>query len=115
MDHHPERTLRHEFDLIAPLHGLPSLGQKRPYSPTVRVFSKNSDPRTADTFAIARDLANTYSECDCIFDLRFLFIQNGRVARAYLIDCRSLKSPESLDTDRFVCDIPDDVEPEHCA
>ena len=115
MDHHQERTLRYEFDLIAPLHRMPSLGQKRPHSPTVRVFSKNPDPRTVDTLAIARDLANTYPECDCRFDLRFLFIQNGCVARAYLIDWRSLESPGRLDTDRFVCDIPDDVDPEHCA
>ncbi|MBK8233928.1 MAG: hypothetical protein IPK74_00085 [Deltaproteobacteria bacterium] len=86
LDPHRERAIRHDLDLLSALHGEPSLGQKRPYHPTVRVYSKNADPRTADVVAIARDLATRYPDCDYIFDLRFLFVEEERVTRAYLFD-----------------------------
>lgn len=102
----------------SPRSGLQDLefASKRPYYPTVRVFSRDPDPRTADVSAIARDLAQRYADCECMFDLRALFVEGGRVATAHLFDWGSLEGTTlaKLDPDHFKSELPDDVDPAHC-
>jgi len=43
LDEHREKVLRHELDQLATLHGLPLLGQKKPFHTCVRVYSTGSD------------------------------------------------------------------------
>ena len=86
-----KKILRHDLDELVTLHGLPLLGQKRPFHTCVRVYSKGADPLHVDPMAIRADLAVRYVDQDCSFDLRVLMVKGGEVIDAYLFPGPSLR------------------------
>jgi hypothetical protein len=118
LDQYRERMLRHDVDGLASFHALPSLGQRRPFFPTVRVFSTDTDPRRVDASAIYTDLAGRYSTNDCMFDLRVLTVKEGAVVDAFLFPWALLENggPEwsrGINLEAFRVQIPDDINPKH--
>lgn len=113
-----EKTLRHDLDELAVLHGLPLLGQYPPFHTRVRVYLTGSDPLLVDPKLIRHDLCATYSKQDCSFDLRVLMVRDNEVIDAYLFPW-SIFSAQSDDWSRAInvqeyrTAIPDDIKPEH--
>lgn len=113
-----EKTLRHDLDELAFLHGSPLLGQQRPFYTRVRIYLAGSDPLQIDPAAIRGDLAARYPDQDCIFDARVLLVDGGVVVAAYLFPWSifAASSPnwsDDIDPARFRTSIPDDIRPEH--
>ena len=117
-DEFRERTLRHDLDELAALHGLPSLGQKSPFHTCVRVYSTDSDPCLADLMAIRKDIATHYVNQDCSFDLRVLMIRGDEVIDAYLfpwsvVADKNSDWSHSINAEQYRTAIPEDIQPEH--
>ena len=117
-DEFRERTLRHDLDEVATLHGLPALGQESPFHTCVRVYTTDSDPLLVDLVAIRRDIATHYVNQDCSFDLRVVMVRNGEIVDAYLFPWSVCADPNadwshSMNAERYRTAIPDDVNPEH--
>lgn len=113
-----ERTLRHDLDELAALHGLPSLGQKSPFHTCVRMYSTDFDPLLVDLMEIRRNLATHYVNQDCSFDLRVLMVSDDEVVDAYLFPWSVFADPNadwrhSVNADRYRTPIPEDIKPEH--
>jgi hypothetical protein len=113
-----EKTLRHDLDELALLHGAPMLGQQRPFHARVRVYLAGSDPLQIDPAAIREDLAERYLDQDCLFDVRVLLVADGAVVDAYLFPwsifaASSQHWSDGVDPSRFRTSIPDDVLPQH--
>lgn len=118
LDELREKTLRHDLDELAVLHGLPALGQRPPFHTCVRVYSTDSDPLLVDLIAIRRDLATRYVHQDCSFDLRVLLVRDSEVIDAYLFPWSVFADPDadgihSINADQYRSAIPDDIESEH--
>jgi hypothetical protein len=118
LDQYREKVLRHHLDELARLHGLPSLGQRQPFYPTVRVFSTDADPLRIDSTAIRNDLAARYSNNDCMFDLRVLTVKGGAVVNAFLFPWVLLESGSSqwgsgINPEAYRVPIPNDINPKH--
>lgn len=113
-----EKILRHELDNLVTLHGLPLLGQKRPFHTRVRVYLNGSDPFAVDPMAIQHDLDARYVDQDCSFDLLILLVNGGKVADAYLfpwtlVGAASSDWHQGIDAQHYRTAIPDDIKPEH--
>ncbi|MVW76560.1 hypothetical protein [Pseudomonas xionganensis] len=113
-----EKILRHALDELAPLHGLPLLGQKQPFHTRVRVYLEGDDPFDFDPIAIQRDLAERYVNQDCSFDLRVLMVRDGEVVEAYLFPDTLVATadtdwPQGVDAQQYKTKVPDDINPEH--
>lgn len=113
-----EKTLRHELDELASLHGAPVLGQQRPFHTRVRVYLAGSDPLQIDPAAIRQDLAARYLNQDCLFDVRVLLVADGVVTDAYLFPWSVFAAPspnwaDHVDPSRFRTAIPDDINLQH--
>lgn len=113
-----EKTLRHFLDELAPLHGLPLLGQRKPFFTRVRVYQTNPDPLLRDPVAVRLDLSRRYPDQDCLFDLRVLVVREGVVTDAYLFPWRSFAGRgvdwrEGIDPGQYRTTIPADINPEH--
>jgi len=52
-----DKTLRHDLDALATLHGQPLMGQRRPFHTRVRVYSGGQGPLHVDPAAVKADLA----------------------------------------------------------
>nr|MDP2191503.1 hypothetical protein [Rhodoferax sp.] len=118
LDELREKTLRHDLDELAALHGLPPLGQRLPYHTCVRVYSIDSDPLLVDLKAIRWDLATRYVNQDCSFDLRVLMAKDGEVVDAYLFPWAVFADSNadwshSIDVEQYKTAIPNDIKPEH--
>jgi hypothetical protein len=118
LDELREKILRHELDELVTLHGLPLLGQKRPYHTRVRVYLTGSDPFDVDPMIIRNDLAARYVDQDCSFDLRILMVKSSEVVYAYLfpwtlVSAASSDWRQGLDAQHFRTAVPDDIKPEH--
>jgi hypothetical protein len=118
LDELREKTLRHDLDELVALHGLPLLGQKRPFHTRVRVYLTRSDPLHVDPMAIRGDLAARYVNKDCSFDLRILMVKDGEVVDAYLFPWTLFAVPSSdwshgINAQQYRTAIPDDIKPEH--
>ena len=118
LDEFREKVLRHELDELVALHGLPLLGQKRPFHARVRVYLEGFDPLDVDPMAIRSDLAAKYVDQDCSFELRILMVKDGEVIGAYLLPWTvvALEKPdwrEGIDAQHYRIAIPDDIKPEH--
>lgn len=118
LDQFREKLLRHHLDILAPLHGLPLLGQSQPFYPTVRIFSTDPDPRTIDPTTIRTDLAKRFSSNDCMFDMRVLTVNERIVVDAFLFPWGLLENAgsewgSSIDPAAYRVPIPNDVKPEH--
>jgi hypothetical protein len=106
------------LDELVALHGLPLLGQKRPFHTRVRVYLTRSDPLHVDPMAIRGDLAARYVNKDCSFDLRILMVKDGEVVDAYLFPWTLFAVPSSdwshgINAQQYRTAIPDDIKPEH--
>lgn len=115
-----EKILRHELDELVTLHGLPVLGQKRPFHTQVRVYLEGSDPLDVDPVAIRSDLCGKYLEQDCSFDLRVLMVKSGKVVEAYFFPWAVVSVANSgvwqkINAKDYRADIPDDINPDHIA
>jgi hypothetical protein len=113
-----ERTLRHDLDELVAIHGLPLLGQLRPFHTQVRVYSTDFDPLHVDPMVILSDLAARYINQDCSFDLRILIVKNSVVTDAFffpwaLFSSRSLDWYHGINPENYRTTIPDDINPEH--
>jgi hypothetical protein len=113
-----EKILRHDLDQLATLHGLPLLGQKRPFHTRVRVYLTGSDPLHVDPMAIRGDLAARYVDQDCSFDLRILMVKGSEVVEAYLLPwalfaVTSSDWGQGIDVQQYRTAVPDDIKPEH--
>ena len=113
-----EKFLRYDLDELTTLHGLPLLGQKRPFHTRVRVYLTGSNPLHVDPMAIGSDLAARYSGQDCSFDLRILMVKGGEVVEAYLFpwDLFAVASSswdQGIDVQQYKTVIPNDINPEH--
>lgn len=118
LDKFREKVLRHELDELVVLHGLPLLGQKRPFHTCVRVYLLCSDPLNVDPMTIRSDLAARYVDQDCSFDLRVLIVKGGEVVDAYLFPWAVVAVENSdwrqgIDAQHYRTAIPDDIKPEH--
>jgi hypothetical protein len=118
LDQLREKMLRFELDELATLHGLPLLGQKRPFHTCVRVYLTGSDPLHVDPIAIRGDLDARYVDQDCSFDLRILMVRDGEVVEAYLFPWAVLAVASSdwgrgIDVQQYRTAIPNDINPEH--
>jgi len=118
LDELREKILRHDFDELVALHGLPLLGQKRPFHTRVRVYLTGSDPLHVDPLAIRGDLAARYVDQDCSFDLRILMVKGGEVVDAYLFPWALFAVAGShwgqgIDVQQYRAAVPDDIKPEH--
>ena len=112
------KTLRHDLDELAALHGLSSLGQKRPFHTCVRVYMTGSDPLLVDLMSIRSDLAARYVDQDYSFDLRVLMVRDDGVVDAYLFPWSVLAVPSgdwshTINAQQYRTTIPDDIKPEH--
>lgn len=113
-----ERILRHSLDELAPLHGLPLLGQLQPLHTCVRVYLNGTDPFDIDPIAIRNDLVARYAAQDCSFDLRVLMVRDSKVIDAYLfpwslVATASTDWCQGTDAQQYKIEIPDDINPEH--
>lgn len=113
-----EKILRHDLDELAALHGLPPLGQKPPFHTCVRVYLTGADPLLVDLTSIRSDLATTYVNHDCSFDLRVLMVRGSEVIDAYFFPWSVLAVPSAdwrctTNALRYRTSIPDDIEPGH--
>lgn len=113
-----EKILRHKLDELVSLHGLPPLGQKRPFHTHVRVYLKGFDPLDVDPMTIRSDLAAAYVDQDCSFELRVLLVKDGEVVEAYLFPWAVVAVEGSgwrqgIDPQHYRTAIPDDIKPEH--
>lgn len=113
-----EKTLRHDFDELVALHGLPLLGQKRPFHTTVRVYSTDDEPLQIDVMVIRSDLSARYVDKDYSFDLRVLMVRAGVVEDAYLFPWSLFATGRSdwshgIHAEKFRTALPDDIKPEH--
>ncbi|MEL7941687.1 hypothetical protein [Pseudomonas delhiensis] len=113
-----EKILRYELDELVTLHGLPLLGQKRPFHTCVRVYLEGPDPLDFNPMVIQGDLAARYVDQDCSFDLRVLMVKGGEVVDAYLFPWAliSVESPDwrqVVDAQQYRAALPDDIKPEH--
>ncbi len=118
LDELREKTLRHDLDKLAALHGLPPLGQKPPFHTCVRVYLTSSDPLLADLMSIRSDLAARYVNQDCSFDLRVLMVRENEVVDAYLFPWSVFAVPRTdwshtINAQRYRTAIPDDIDPKH--
>jgi hypothetical protein len=118
LDNLREKTLRHDLDELVALHGLPLLGQQRPFHTRVRLYSTGSDPLQVDPTAIRSDLAARYVNQDCSFDLRVLMVRDGAVVDAYLFPWTLFAVPGSdwshgINAEQYRTAIPDDIKLEH--
>jgi hypothetical protein len=118
LDELREKILRHDLDELGALHGLPLLGQKRPFHTCVRVYLKGSDPLHFDPITIRGDLAARYVDQDCSFNLRILMVKGDEVVDAYLfpwvlVAAASSDWREGIDSQQYRIAIPDDIKPEH--
>ena len=113
-----EKTLRHDLDELVALHGLPLLGQRRPFHTQVRVYSIDSDPLHVDLASIKSDLAAWYANEDFSFDLRVLLVRDGSVADAYLFPWSLFAAltadwSDGINAENYKTSIPNDIKPEH--
>lgn len=118
LDELRERILRHKLDELVTLHGLPLLGQERPFHTCVRVYLESSDPFDVDPMLIQGDLATRYIDQDCSFDLRVLIVKGSDVVDAYLfpwalVGTASSNWRQGIDAQHYRTTIPDDINPEH--
>ena len=118
LDEFREKTLRHDLDELATLHGLPPLGQKQPFHTCVRVYMTGSDPLLVDLMSIRREVDARYATQDCSFDLRVLMVRDDEVVDAYLFPWSVLAVPSTdwshaINAQQYRTAIPDDIEPEH--
>lgn len=118
LDEFRERTLRHDLDELAALHGLPTLAQKSPFHTCVRVYSTDSNPLLVDLVAIRNDLDKQYMNQDCSFDLRVLMVKDSKVVDAYLFPWSVFANlnadwSQSIDPERYRTAIPEKITPEH--
>lgn len=117
IDEHREKQLRHEFDHLRHLHGCAVLGQKRPFSPTVRVYSSEDNLRNIDIEKIKADIATHYVNEDCMFDLRIIIVEAGTATDAYLLQWEILQGGFNLvgkgDLEPHRVSIPDDIDMTH--
>lgn len=118
LDEFRERTLRHDLDEIATLHGLPSLGQKSPFHTCVRVYSTESEPLLVDPVSIRNDISRNYVDQDCSFDLRVLMVKGGKAVDAYLFPWSIFAKSnadwrQSINSEQYKTAIPEDIKPEH--
>lgn len=117
-DEYREKTLRHDLDEIAPLHGLPLFGQRQPFFTRVRVYQTSADPFGVDPSLVKADLSRRYLDQDCMFDLRILVVRDGAVSDAYLLPWnifaeRGINWREGIDPAAYKSAIPQDINPEH--
>lgn len=118
IDHLREKILKHDLDELRPLHGLPSLDQKKPHHVCARVYLAGSNPGSFDASSVAQALTTVYHDHDCSFDLRLLMVTDSKVSAAYLIPWAELKEvgmklAELAAIERFQISIPDSVPEEH--
>jgi hypothetical protein len=114
LNEHREKLLRHEFDNLVHLHGCAAMGQKRPFSPTVRVYCSQAGLPTIDIRAIQNDLATRYANDDCMFDLRILVVEGDAVTDAFLLPWSTIQTGVPLERlEPYRVSIPDDVNVEH--
>lgn len=114
LNEHREKQLRHDFDNLLHLHGCSTLGQSRPFSPTVRVYCSHADLHAIDLRKIQADLAARYVSEDCMFDLRIVVVQETAVTDAFLLPWEIIRDALTLgDLEPHRVAIPDDVNPEH--
>ena len=113
-----EKVLRHGLDELVELHGEVSLGQLRPFYPTVRVYVTGPSPVSIDPAVIRDDMAQRYKSQDCMFDLRVLRVEGQTVVDAFLFPWRLVNGAgpnwgARVDIEAYRTTIPDDVKPEH--
>ena len=118
LDERREKILRYELDELATLHGLPLLGQKRPFHTCVRVYLKGPNPFDVDPMVIQGELAARYVDQDCSFDLRVLMVKGDEVIEAYLFPWSLIAAARSdwhqgIDTQHYRTALPDGIKPEH--
>jgi hypothetical protein len=113
-----DKTLRYDLDALVAVHGLPLLGQRRPFHTRVRVYSADSDPLQVNPTAIESDLTARYVDQDCSFDLQVLTVRDGAVVNAYLYPwalfaTRGSDWSDAINPEQYRTAIPDDIKPEH--
>lgn len=118
LDEFREKQLRHDLDELGTLHGLPSLGQRRPFHVCVRLYTTNPDPLLVDMAAIRKDLTAQYFNNDCSFDLRVLVVRDEAIADAFffswiLFADANADWTQTTNAERYRTAIPDDIKPEH--
>ncbi len=111
-----EKELRHDFGILQQLHGKIDLNQKKPFHPTVRLYSDAASLSKINPKSIQQDLSENYKDKDCSFDLRVIVIQDGVPQSAYLIPWRVIPRLDSvvgdnMDIEEHQCDIPSDIKP----
>ena len=112
--------MRYKLDSLTRLHGLPSLEQRAPFYPTVRVYTTNPEPSTISLSAIRSDIKKRFSNNDCMFDLRVLIVKEGAVVDAFLfpwvlLENERFKWDNISSLEEYQISIPDDIELKHLA
>jgi hypothetical protein len=119
-DQYHEKILRHNLDCLTRLHDLPSLGQRQPICRTVRVYSTNPDPRVIKPTraAILSAIEKQHPDNDCMFDLRVVTVNDGKVAKAFLFPWKLFDNQGdnwgiNVNIDEYRISIPSDIDPKH--
>lgn len=114
LNEHREKLLGHEFDNLVHLHDCAVLGQKRPFSTTVRVYCSEANLPAVDVRKIQDDLATRYVNDDCMFDLRIVVVEGGAVTDAFLLPWLAVRNGLPLhELQPYRVSIPDDINVEH--
>lgn len=110
LNEYREKLLRHDLDNLVHLHACAVLGQKRPFSPTVRVYCSEANLPTVDIRKIQNDLATRYVNDDCMFDLRIVVVEKGAVTDAFLLPWSIARNGLPLERlQSYRVSIPDDI------
>ena len=116
LDSHKENLLRWQLDQLTHLHRMPVLGQKEPYSTTVRVFLAGDNPRAIDVEKVREDLQTRYPNYCCVFDMRTVQVVEGTIVAAYLFPWAVLDEVGKLaDVSQYRVGIPQDLDLSHYA
>ena len=114
-----EKLMRCDLDSLANLHGFPSLGQKTPLYPTIRVHTRDSNPLSVDIGVVVSDLEKQFPNNDRLFDLRVLTVANDVVSEAFLFPWSLFADgganwAEGVNPNAFIVPVPEDVKLEDC-
>lgn len=118
LDDLKKRALKHDLDELQMLHGLGTMGQKRPTHVGVRVYSDVWNSVLVDIPQLRNSVFALYQNQDCSFDIRLLLVDDGKVVEAYRLPWSIVSETEKSfryldELQQYEIPIPDDIELEH--